>query len=82
MIEFVSYDGKFPTMYEGLLVVRIDGRMYAFSPYSNESMYRSFWNRYNRMEVLEDNSITKVFGFIWSHEGELTGVTTEKIQRS
>lgn len=78
MIEFVSYDGKFPTLCEGLLVVRIDGRMYAFSPYSNESMYRSFWNRYNRMEVLEDNSITKVFGFYlesggridWGDDGE------------
>lgn len=63
MIEFVSYDGKFPTLCEELLVVRIDGRLYAFSPYSNESMYRSFWNRYNRTEILEDDSITKVFGF-------------------
>ena len=78
MIEFVSYDGEFPTLCEGLLVVRIDGRLYAFSSYSNESMYRSFWNRHNRMEVLEDNSITKVFGFYlesggridWGDDGE------------
>ena len=37
MIEFVSYDGEFPNLCEGLLVVRIDGRLYAFSPYSDRS---------------------------------------------
>lgn len=78
MIEFVSYDGKFPTLCSGLLVVRIDGRMYAFCPYSDRSMYRSFWSRYNRTEILEDDSITKVFGFYiesggyidWGYNGE------------
>ena len=77
MIEFVSYDGKFPNLCEGLLVVRIDGRLYAFSPYY-DSMYRSFWNRFNRTEALEDDSITKVFGFYlksggyidWGEDGE------------
>lgn len=71
MIEFVSYDGKFPTLCEGLLVVRIDGRLYAFSPYSNESLYRSFWNRLDRMEVLEDDNITKVFGFYLESGGHI-----------
>ena len=78
MIEFVSYDGKFPTLCESLLVVRIDARLYAFSPYQNESMYRSFWNRLDRMGVLEDDSITKVSGFYlrsggyidWGEDGE------------
>lgn len=77
MIEFVSYEGKFPNLCEGLLVVRIDGRLYAFSPYY-DSMYRSFWNRFNRTEALEDDSITKVFGFYlksggridWGEDGE------------
>ena len=78
MIEFVSYDGKFPTLCEGLLVVRIDARLYAFSPYQNDSMYSSFWNRLDRMGVLEDDSITKVSGFYlrsggyidWGEDGE------------
>ena len=77
MIEFVSYEGKFPNLCEGLLVVRIDGRLYAFSSYY-DSMYRSFWNRFNRTEALEDDSITKVFGFYlksggridWGEDGE------------
>ena len=78
MIEFVSYEGKFPNLCEGLLVIRIDGRLYALSPYQNDSMYRSFWNRFNRTEALEDDSITKVSGFYlrsggyidWGEDGE------------
>lgn len=77
MIEFVSYEGKFPNLCEGLLVVRIDGKLYAFSPYY-DSMYRSFLNRFNRTEALEDDSITKVSGFYlrsggyidWGEDGE------------
>ena len=77
MIEFVSYEGKFPNLCEGLLIVRIDGRLYAFSPYY-DSMYRSFLNRFNRTEALEDDSITKVSGFYlrsggyidWGEDGE------------
>ena len=78
MIEFVSYDGEFPNLCEGLLVVRIDGRMYALGPYSDRSLYRWFWSRYNRTEILEDDSITKVSGFYlrsggyidWGEDGE------------
>lgn len=86
MIEFVSYEGKFPNLCEGLLVVRIDGRLYAFSPYSNESLYRSFWNRFNRTEALEDDSITKVSGFYlrsggyidWGEDGENPKIVKRK----
>ena len=78
MIEFVSYDGEFPTLCSGLLVVRIDGRMYALCPYSDRSLYRGFWSRYNRTEILEDDRIIKVFGFYlesggridWGDDGE------------
>lgn len=85
MIEFVSYEGKFPNLCEGLLVVRIDGRLYAFSPYY-DSMYRSFWNRFNRTEALEDDSITKVSGFYlrsggyidWGEEGENPKIVKRK----
>lgn len=78
MIEFVSYDGEFPTLCSGLLVVRIDGRMYALGPYSDRSLYRGFWSRYNRTEILEDDRIIKVFGFYlesggridWGDDGE------------
>lgn len=85
MIEFVSYEGKFPNLCEGLLVVRIDGRLYAFSPYY-DSMYRSFWNRFNRTEALEDDSITKVSGFYlrsggyidWDEDGENPKIVKRK----
>lgn len=85
MIEFVSYEGKFPNLCEGLLVVRIDGRLYAFSPYY-DSMYRSFWNRFNRTEALEDDSITKVSGFYlrsggyidWGEDGENPKIVKRK----
>ena len=85
MIEFVSYEGKLPNLCEGLLVVRIDGRLYAFSPYY-DSMYRSFWNRFNRTEALEDDSITKVSGFYlrsggyidWGEEGENPKIVKRK----
>lgn len=78
MIEFVSYDGEFPTLCSGLLVVRIDGRMYALGPYSDRSRYRGFWSRSNRTEILEDDRIIKVFGFYlesggridWGDDGE------------
>lgn len=70
---------------EGLLVVRIDGRLYAFSPYY-DSMYRSFWNRFNRTEALEDDSITKVSGFYlrsggyidWGEDGENPKIVKRK----
>ena len=71
MIEFVSYDGEFPTLCSGLLVVRIDGRMYALCPYSDRSLYRGFWNRYNRTEILEDDRIIKVFGFYLESGGRI-----------
>ena len=85
MIEFVSYEGKFPNLCEGLLVVRIDGRLYAFSPYY-DSMYRTFWNRFNRTEALEDDSITKVSGFYlrsggyidWGEDGENPKIVKRK----
>lgn len=85
MTEFVSYEGKFPNLCEGLLVVRIDGRLYAFSPYY-DSMYRSFWNRFNRTEALEDDSITKVSGFYlrsggyidWGEDGENPKIVKRK----
>lgn len=85
MIEFVSYEGKFPNLCEGLLVVRIDGRLYAFNPYY-DSMYRSFWNRFNRTESLEDDSITKVSGFYlrsggyidWGEDGENPKIVKRK----
>ena len=71
MIEFVSYDGEFPTLCSGLLVVRIDGRMYALGPYSDRSLYRGFWSRYNRTEILEDDRIIKVFGFYLESGGRI-----------
>lgn len=62
---------SFTNLCEGLLVVRIDGRLYAFSPYSDRFMDRGFWSRDNRTEILEDDSITKVFGFYLESGGRI-----------
>lgn len=49
-------------------------------------MYRSFWNRFNRTEALEDDSITKVSGFYlrsgeyidWGEDGENPKIVKRK----
>ena len=58
MIEFISYDGEYPNLCSGLLLVNIDGVKHAFCPYMDH-----FWNEKNRKEILEDDSIIKVYGF-------------------
>lgn len=58
MIEFISYDGEYPNLCSGLLLVRIDGVKYALCPYMDH-----FWNEKNRRSILEDDSIIKVYGF-------------------
>lgn len=58
MIEFISYDGEYPNLCRGLLLVSIDGIKYAFCPYIDH-----FWEEKNRRPILEDDSIIKVFGF-------------------
>ena len=58
MIDFISYDGEYPNLCSGLLLVSIDGVKYALCPYVDY-----FWNEKNRKEILEDDSIIKVYGF-------------------
>lgn len=58
MIEFISYDGTYPNLCRGLLLVSIDGIKYAFCPYIDH-----FWEEKNRGLILEEDSIIKVFGF-------------------
>ena len=58
MIEFILYDGEYPNLCSGLLLVSMDNIKYAFCPYMDH-----FWNEKDRKEILEDNSIIKVYGF-------------------
>ena len=58
MIEFISYDGEYPNLCSGLLLVSIDGVKYALCLYMDH-----FWDEKNRKEILEDDSIIKVYGF-------------------
>lgn len=37
MVEFVSYDGKYPNLCSGILVLRIDGEVVEFPKYSMNS---------------------------------------------
>lgn len=59
MIEFISYDGEYPNLCSGLLLVNIDGAKHAFC--SHETHH--FWTGEKRKKILEDDSIIKVYGF-------------------
>lgn len=44
MVEFVSYDGKYPNLCSGILVLRIDGVEVAFPRYCMESGGSTDWH--------------------------------------
>lgn len=41
-VEFVSYTGKWPSLCEGVLTLRIEGKEYVFGGYDDNS-YDDFW---------------------------------------
>ena len=57
MIEFIAYDGEYPNLCSGLLLVSMDNIKYAFCPYMDH-----FWSEKNRRTILKDDSIIKVYG--------------------
>lgn len=68
-IEFISYDGKYPTLCSGMLILRVQGRLYAlcsWPEYMNKQYQR------NRNCILSDPNITKVYNV-----GFLSGGSTD-----
>ena len=44
VLEFVNYNGKFPNLCCGKLIVKIDGKEFSFdSDHEDKSTYDSFW---------------------------------------
>lgn len=45
-VKFVSYDGKYPNLCSGTLILEIDGIQYKFDPcssYNNKEVFDRFW---------------------------------------
>jgi len=64
MVEFVSYDGRYPNLCHGVLVLRIDWKLYAFLPISENAAntwWKDFWN--GRACIRDNKEITKVYGY-------------------
>lgn len=55
-IKFVSYDGEFPTLCMGTLVLNIDGEQYYFSDFidKDDHHFRSFWRSGGSVQFDED----------------------------
>lgn len=55
-IKFVSYDGKFPNLCSGTLVLNIDGEQYYFSGLidKDDHHFRSFWTSGGYVEFDDD----------------------------
>lgn len=45
-VEFVSYDGAYPNLCSGLLILKVNGKEYQFHPYKRSQsavIHREFW---------------------------------------
>lgn len=45
-VEFVSYDGSYPNLCGGLLILKVNGKEYQFHPYKrcqDAQIHREFW---------------------------------------
>lgn len=43
-VKFISYDGKYPNLCRGVLILNIDGKNYSFGyNWNRETDFTSFW---------------------------------------
>lgn len=59
-VKFVSYDGRYPNLCGGMLVLEIDGVQYRFHPYKytkDKSIFPSFWSSGGNLNFDHDNAI-------------------------
>lgn len=79
-VEFISYDGKYPTLCSGMLVIKVLGKLYAlcsWSEYMNKQYQR------NRLCILNNPNITKIYDVLflsggstdWTAENESERIT-------
>ena len=65
-IEFIYYDGRYPNLCRGLLVVNIDGKEYNFGikgiNKTDKQLYPDFWISTGGLEFLDDGDMAPVEG--------------------
>ena len=64
MVEFVSYDGKWPNLCGGLLVLKIDNKLYAFCQFSKKASDTNMYGVWNNRSCIRNNpDIIKIYEF-------------------
>lgn len=57
MVEFVSYDGRYPNLCRGVLKLKINGELHTFGDYSDEVWVKKEDGRYHFIDKYHHNSI-------------------------
>lgn len=64
MVEFISYDGKYPNLCGGLLVLKIYNKLYAFCQFSKKTSDDNSFHVWEKGSCIRNNqNIIKVYNF-------------------